>query len=251
MKNFTYLPFFIIVFLIVTLSWRDCFISQGYPLGLKTKKINEVKKTKERIGEKITYTIKLGKVTLGSAVYNHLSGEDLAGKFVTVVTFETQMATFRDLEKIYSDPQSFLPLRVERSISIWPFPEKIIEEYNQENFTLKIKKTKMGKQDQKLIKKNGFINNAVLLPFYVRNVSELKIGWILKAALPSQEFEIKLVSLEDVVVPAGTFKAYRFESAPKRFEIWVSADERRIPVKIKGSNGIGYTLLMKEYKGQE
>jgi hypothetical protein len=61
--------------------------------------------------------------------------------------------------------------------------------------------------------------------------------------LPEQ-IKITLVSIENVTVPAGTFKAYHFTSEPKKVEIWISCDAARIPVKIKGFGGYDYTLVM-------
>ncbi len=201
----------------------------------------------EPIGEKIVYAVKLGKVSLGTATYTHLPRVELNGAKVSMMTFETNLVRFNDLERIYSDSKSFLPLRIERSISAWPTFEKIREEYNQKDFTLLIIKNN-GKGKQPLvIKKDGPIHNSILLPFYVRRMDNLVVGWSMKATLPNQSFEIKLVAVEEVKVPAGSFKAYRFESVPKRFKIWISADERKVPIMIKGAGTLGYTMLMKEY----
>lgn len=201
----------------------------------------------ERIGEKIVYDIKLGKLRLGRATYNHLPRAELEGKSVSHMTFETKVVRFTDLEKIYLDPDTFLPLQIEREIATWPISERITESYDQKNFTITISKHASGKKEQQSIKKNSPIHNAICLPFYVRRIDKLEPGWSMTANLPSERFEIKLVSIEEVKVPAGSFKSYRFISAPERFEIWISADERKIPLKIKGAGALRYTFLMKEY----
>ena len=207
----------------------------------KLEKIN-------RIGEHIVYEVQLGKVSLGNAEFNHLPNTILDDKEVSFMTFETKLVKFRDLEKIYSDPESYLPLRVERQIWNWPFKEKIIEEYDQTGYVLKIKKHTGKKVKETVIEKEDVINNAILLPYYVRDTAELKKGYSLIARLPTQEFKIRLVAEEEVEVPAGKFPAYHFVSDPERFEIWISADSRRIPIKIIGSGGfMGYHLTMKEY----
>lgn len=200
-----------------------------------------------RIGEKITYYVRLGRLNLGKAVFKQLPNAELRGRSVNLITFETRLARFSDLERIYSDPESFLPLRVERYVSTWPFPEKIIEDYDQGKFVLVIKKFKRNRQEETVIKKESVINNAILLPYYVRDMAKLEVGYNLIAALPAQEFIIELVAIEEIKVPAGRFMAYRFESRPKKFVVWISADERRIPVKINGTIGLGYSLVMQEY----
>lgn len=202
----------------------------------------------QRVGERMLYDIKIGNIYLGKAEFNHVAMVEFSGKPANLVTFKTEMARFTDLEKIYSDASSFLPLRVERFISTWPVPEKIVEVYRQDNFTLSIKKTRGNKQESTVIKKDSVIHNAIMLPFYVRMMPKLSVGWSMRAVLPNQSFQIKLVSIEDITVPAGTFSAYYFSSDPEKFEIWISADSRRMPLKIKGTGIMGYTLVLKEYK---
>jgi hypothetical protein len=198
-------------------------------------------------GENIVYKVKLNGLSLGTAVFEQ-SGKVLLGRdSVDFITFHTSVTSFDDMEKIYSDPQTYLPLRVERDIKGISGREQIREDYNQKNFTLTITKLKGGKKEEVVIKKTGPIYNAILLPFYVRHASDLDPGWKLNIQLPTQAFLIKLISIEYVKVPAGKFKCYRFESEPKRFSIWITADSSRIPVKIQGAAGLGYTLSMKRY----
>lgn len=201
----------------------------------------------DRTGEKAVYEVKLGTISLGRAVFKQFGATRLRGNDVFLSTFETTVTRFKDLERIYSDPQTLLPVRVERSISIWPFPEKITEDYDQDKFILTINKTKAKRTHETLIKKQAAIHNAVMLPFYVRDMADFNIGYSFKATFPTQEFTIKLVGKEEIEVPAGKFSAYRFESEPERFQIWISDDERKIPLRIKGATGIGYTLSLREY----
>lgn len=219
-------------------------VNPAVPEELNSEEVEE-KKPAERVGERIVYNVKLGKVSLGKAVFNHLPRAELNGKQVSFMNFETKLPHFSDLEKIYSDPDTRLPLKVERSISNWPFSEKISEYYDQKKFILTI--VKDGKNNQTVIEKDAPIHNAVILPFYVRDTAHFDPGWSMLINLPNQKFQIKLAGTENIILDGQDFKAYRFESDPKRFEIWVSADERRIPLKIKGSGSLGYILIMKEY----
>lgn len=205
----------------------------------------EEKKPVERIGERIVYDVRLTRVSLGRAVFSHLPRTELSGEQVSYMNFQTKLARFSDLEKIYSDPGTYLPLKVERSISNWPFSEKISEYYDQKKFILTI--IKDGKTGQTVIKKDAPIHNAVMLPFYVRGIAKFDPGWTMSINLPNQKFQIKLAGTENISLSGKSFYAYRFESEPKRFEIWISADEQRIPLKIKGTGSLGYTLIMKEY----
>jgi len=236
------------VFVLAALAFAALGERLKPPLRREIIESGPAKKNKAcRIGEEIIYDVRLGGVCLGEAKFKNVALAELNRSKVNLVTFETRLVRFIDREEIYSDLDTFLPVRVERDISMWPKKEKIIEEYDQKNFTLVIKKLIGNKESQVIIKRKSPISNAILLPYSIRDISGLDIGWSLSVTLPTQEFQIRLVSREEVATPAGPFDAYRFESVPKKFEIWISADKRRIPVKIKGTNKLGYTLVIKKY----
>jgi len=199
------------------------------------------------VGEKIIYDVKLGKLYLGKARFNNLANVQLDGRLLNLMTMETKLTQFTDMEKIYSDLETLLPVRVERDVLNWLIRERITEDYDQDNFTVTIIKNKGAMQEKLVIKKDSHIHNAVLLPYYVRRIPKLDVGGIIIANLPTRRLEIKLVSIEDVEVPAGTFRAYHFKSTPKQIEIWISTDVRRIPLKIQGTGIFGYSMVMSEY----
>ncbi|TRZ96509.1 hypothetical protein D4R78_00760 [bacterium] len=199
------------------------------------------------VGEKITYDVMLGKVRLGQAYFSNLPNVEVDGRKLNLITFETRLARFADREEIYSDPKTLLPIKVNRDIKKWFVSERITEEYDQGRYLLKIIKNKGDTQQQMIIQSGSHIHNAVLLPYYVRRIPKLKVGWSLQANFPLRKFLIKLVSIDSIVVPAGTFQAYHFISEPKQFQIWISLDERRIPIKIVGTGMFGYSLEMSKY----
>ncbi len=199
------------------------------------------------IGEKIIYDVKLGKLHLGESRFANIANVQVNGKVLSVMVVETHLIRFMDTEKIYSDPQTLLPARVERDILKWFVREIITEDYDQDNFTVTIIKNKGSSQEKAIIKKDSHIHNAILLPYHVRYIPKMDVGRIIIANLPTRRLEIKLTSIEDIKVPAGTFKAYHFQSTPKQIDIWISADERRIPIKIQGSGIFGYTMVMKKH----
>ncbi len=84
------------------------------------------------------------------------------------------------------------------------------------------------------------------MPFYLRTIPELEPGWSLEARFP-EKFRVTLTGSENIEVPAGKFKAYHFTSTPYKFDIWISQDKLRIPLRIKGAGGLGYTLSMKKH----
>lgn len=197
----------------------------------------------EYAGEKIIYLID----PAGRAEYRDRGTVEVEGSKLHLATFETKVLGFYDMEKIYTDPKTRLPVKVERDLTLWTKEEYLIEEYDQERFQLSVKKyNRKKKVKEYLFKAKGPIHNAVLLPFFLRDSDEFRIGWSLEASFP-QKFEIQLVSIEEIQVPAGKFWAYHFTSVPHKFEIWISRDSPRVPLKIQGMGGaLGYTFVMKE-----
>ena len=108
----------------------------------------EIITPKPFLAEKITYDVSLGGLPLGTSVFQSLPRTNLEGKEVDLMTFQTSLANFNDSEIIYSDSITCLPIRVERFIAAWPSSEKIIEEYDQKNFTVTIKKQKGKNQPE-------------------------------------------------------------------------------------------------------
>ena len=194
-------------------------------------------------GESILYLIS----PLGRSEYHNLGVVDIKGTKVNLVTFRTKVLFVDDLEKIYSDPETLLPLKIERTISKLWSKENITEEYDQKNFTVTYRKLKGNKIIyEKIVKAKGPVHNAITLPFYLRGRSDLKIGWHFTARVPA-EFELKLVSIDQIKTPAGKFQAYHFKSIPDKFEIWINKNNPRVPLKIQGKGVFDYALLMKQY----
>lgn len=201
----------------------------------------------EQARETIVYEIS----PLGASIYQDMGLVDFRGQTANLTIFKTEVAGFKDTEKIYSDTNTYLPLWVERDLLMWfNNKEYLTEEYVAWENRLTITKFKQGKKVQEYkFKGKGPIHNAILVPFSLRKIPNLEIGWTYNIRLPD-EFKVKLVSVEDVVVPAGKFKAYHFSSTPHKFEIWITTDKLRLPVKIQGI-GFSYTLMMKQYSVQK
>jgi len=193
--------------------------------------------------ETITYDIS----PLGYSEYQDFGPVEFSGGMANFVIFKTQAMGFKDIEKIYSDPKNHLPLKVEREVSMWLHDEQLIEDYNAGENKLTITKFEGGRKTKEyLFTADAPIDNAILLPFSLRKVPNLGIGWSYDIRLPDK-FKVEIVALEYVTVPAGTFKAYHFMSTPYKFEIWITDDELRLPVKIKGVGGFSYTLSMMKH----
>jgi len=201
-------------------------------------------------GENIQYVIS----PLGRSEYNNLGVVDLNGVKVNLVTLRTKVLLVDDLEKIYSEPGSLLPLKIERTISKLWGKEYKTEEYDQKKFTVAMRKFK-GKKlvKEQIIKAKGPIQNVILLLFFLRNNPELKIGWSFTVRVPAEfkpelvSIKLELVSIDQITVPAGKFQAYHFKSIPNKFEFWINKDNPQVPLRIKIKSIVDFNVLMKKY----
>ncbi len=197
-------------------------------------------------GEQFTYEVrykgaKIGKSTLA------FQGERLLGdKKVYYVTFNTRIPSLKDNEDIYADTDTFLPVEVHRTIKKKiGFDDKIKEVYDQKNFRVDIFSKSKLRSKELSIEKDSPIHNAILLVYYYRSKKDFDKSEKLKINLPTFDFEVAFDGIETVKTKLGKYRAYVFTSEPPKFKFWLSADERRIPLKIKNPGSLGYSLILK------
>ena len=188
----------------------------------------------------------------GKSEYKDFGTVDLKGVKANLVTLKSKILFVEVMEKIFYDPESSLPYKTERANSGFWVKEYRTEEYDQKKFTVVIKKFK-GKNlvKEQIIKADGPIQNMNTLLFYLRKQPDLKIGWHLTAKVIDElkllKLDLRLVSIDEIIVPGGKFQAYHFKSVPAKFEIWIDKSSSRIPLKIKIKGIVNCSLLMKRY----
>ena len=200
----------------------------------------------DRRGESLQYDVFLGKVRVGEAVYQNRGIVDNEGQPRSLIIVDTRLVSFDDREEIYSDPETFLPMLVKRTVSRLLKQEQIEERYDQDAFVLNITRKRFT-VEHLTFKKDGPIQNSILLPYAVRDVPELALGWQITAHLPQRTYILTIAGIETVTVPAGTYETFHFTSVPAQLELWISTDKSRIPVKVIGSSFFDYRLELRAY----
>lgn len=200
-------------------------------------------------GEKITYAIRKLNVKAGDATLIFNGPAKLDNRDCMLITFTADGLNFYDEEKIYVDPQSYFPLRVQRDLNIWGKKEKITEDYLPGEGLVKITKVARGKTSQQTINKSGNIDNIYAFIFRYRKSGSFKLNEELSLKLPTQDVTLKLEEITNVKAADKDYTAYFMKSDPAKYQIWFDASERKIPLRINGAVGFGNTaMIMTEYR---
>ena len=148
------------------------------------------------------------------------------------IILQTNTLNFKDIERIKGD-SDYYPLEVRRNIRLFGKSIQILEKYDQKKKSVEILRKTAGKTSRQIISSDVKIHHPVLFIYYCRS-QELKLGksWMVNLPLLGR-YKLKVTKLEKVKTPAGRYLAYRIESFPSEIKFWISADEKRLPLKIE------------------
>ncbi|MFC1620896.1 DUF3108 domain-containing protein [Candidatus Omnitrophota bacterium] len=199
-----------------------------------------------RDGEILTYDVKYKALKVGRSILTFHGEKKMGDKKAYHITFSTKIPSLKDIEELYADKETFLPIEVHRRIKKkLGFGDTIKEVYDQENFRVDISsKSKLRKKNFS-IQKDSPIHNAILLVYYYRAQDTFNKGDKFKITLPTFDFDVMFKGIESINTPLGKFEAYAFTSDPPKFKFWLSADEKRIPLKIHNPSALGYSLVIR------
>src|SRR3990167_3482677 len=127
-------------------------------------------------GEKILFSIKKMGLKVGEASLAFHGLTKLGEKEIFLIVFKATAMNFFDEEKIFVDPQTFYPIKVQRELNIWGKKEKITEEYFPEKGIVKITKNANGKTSEQTIKKRGTLDNIYSFIYRYRTQGQFRIG---------------------------------------------------------------------------
>jgi hypothetical protein len=197
-------------------------------------------------GETLTYEVRYHNAEIGESLLTFHGEQDLGTRKVYYITFSTRIPSLKDTEELYADKDTFLPVKVHRNIKkTVGFNDRIEEQYDQENFRVDIKSKSKLRTKNFSIQKGSAIHNAILLVYYYRAKRNLDTNERFKVNLPTLNFEVMFSGTETLKTALGEYEAYVFTSDPPKFKLWLSADEKKIPLKIKNPGTLGYSLVIK------
>jgi len=216
------------------------------------------------VGEKLLFDVNFGIITAGYAEMSIPQFDTVLGNKTYKVQFNVRSTpTFdfffevRDRYETYLDADGIFPWRFEQHIKEGKFTKDYSAIFDQKNH--------MAKTDEGDFSIAPFVHDIMSAFYYARTIdySKFKIG----QRVPLQNFfkgkvnplEIKYLGKQKITVDAGTFNCIIVEPLVKegglfksegRILIWLSDDERKIPVKVNTKVIIGsIDAELKEYSG--
>jgi len=201
------------------------------------------------VGETITYAIKSLKISVGKAILTYHGIEELNGQQVHYIQFVARGMNFLDEEKIYASTENFYPVMIKRDLNIFGKKEKIVEEYDHSQGTVKITKSVNNKETEQTIKKSGRLDNIYCFIYRYRQEGKFQIGDSFLISLPTQDIAINLTKMTKLKAAGEQYESYYMMSTPSKYKVWFDTSAQKIPLKIAGSVGLSNTdMTMTSYK---
>ncbi len=197
-------------------------------------------------GEELSYFVKYNGVKVGSSKLTFNGEKKLNGKKVYHITFSTKAPSLKDTEEIYGDIETFLPIEVHRKIGKKiGFNDNVTELYDQKDFRVDIRSVSSLRTKSFSIKKDSPLNNAILLTYFCRAKSTFTEKDSFDITLPTLSFRVSYKGEEKIKTPIGEYMSHLFISDPPHFKLWLSADDKKIPLMIQHPGSLGYSLVIR------
>ena len=197
-----------------------------------------------RPGETIQYDIKKLKMRVGQASLTFHGLVSLDGRSALLLTFTSKGLKFFDEEKIYIDPRTFLPQKVERDLNIFGKKERIVEHYNAREGTVRIVKTVKNKTTEQVIKRSVPLDNIYCFIFRYRAMGKFATGESIQIHLPTKDVQFQAQRPRRLQLGDKEVEAYYMQSDPAQYRVWFDTGAHKVPLRIDGAIGFGKTAMI-------
>ena len=207
---------------------------------------------KDRFGsaKKLSYKVYFNGVPVGNIYWEYLGNDKINEEDVDVIGVKTdahilEFLNIETSEKIFLNSKTYLPLRVERNVSVFGGKEVIEEIYNQDEGSVKITHSNSKKREEVLHPGTPINNILALLYFFPKDV-KLNLKETLYFNLPTQKVTVRLLSLKNISTPYGKKKVYYLMGRGKRkFRLWLDIVDR-LPYRIDFPLTIGKIYIVRK-----
>ena len=211
-----------------------------------------------KTGEKLTYSLHWKFIHAGTAVFEVLPATELNGQpashFLLTVRTSPFLDIFykvRDRVESFTDPDVTHSLLYKKQQREGKYEREVVVTFDWEKQTAQYEK-KGVKRPPIFVYPGTFDPLAII--YFIRK-QEFYPGKVLIGPVSSGKRiavgRLRVAEKQKVKVPAGRFKAFRIEpevtqmggvfkrSATTTLQVWLSAVERRIPLKVRGMAKLG------------
>ena len=196
-------------------------------------------------GEELKYNVYSKGLKIGRSILTFHGETVLDGVECYHITFFTKIPFFEDKEEIFADKQTFLPIRVERSIrKAMGIRSKIIEEYDQKEFKVVIKQEGALRTKNQTIQKTGPIYNAILLTYYCRMMPYAAKNTPFNVVLPTSEYNVQISGEDSIEISSQEYPVIVYSSKPNKFTFYLATTDGRVPFKIESHTALDYTMIL-------
>ncbi len=250
----------ILLFLLFTL-----FLSDLYAIDSLTskKEFRKISQTAFGLGEKLEFEINYGFVTAGYATMEVAPNfVNLNGRNCYEITISINSAPsfdwvykFREKYKCFLDAEGIFPWKFEQHLREGSYERDFEAIFDHENLKVKTSAVTRGEKEpdrEHSIPK--FVQDVVSAFYYARTMSFANINKNDIINIPSfykdttYNLAVRYLGKDDADVPAGDFRCFMVQpdikegalmSKAEDIVLWISDDDRKIPVKIQLSIIIG------------
>jgi hypothetical protein len=196
-----------------------------------------------KAGETIRYAIKQSGIKVGEASLVFKGAADPGGSNAVLIIFTSQGFNFFDEERIFLDPETFLPRMVVRNLNIFGRREKITEEYDPATGGIRITKTAQGKTTVNTLAKKGSVDNIYGFIYRYRMQGEFNKGEKFQMRLPTLDVTMENAGDMSFNAAGKTYAAALMRSIPAKYSVWMDKGDQRLPLRIAGAVGIANTVM--------
>ena len=232
--------------------------------SLRTRTFRTIRNDAFVVGERLVFSVNYGFITAGEAVMAVTGYDSIAGRRCYRVEFTVNsLSSFswiykvEDVYRTFVDVEAIMPWKFEQHIREGTYRRDFIAEFDQRR---NVARTTEGDYPipeyvhdimsafyfARTIDFTGFRpgDGVVLSNFYKDKTHELKVNFLGRQELEVEAGTFNAIVVEPLVKEGGLFKS------EGRIVIWLSDDERKIPLRVNTKVVIGsIDTELKEYHG--
>jgi len=243
---------------------REAALAKESADSLKTFVYRRVKNEAFGVGERLVFTVNYGFITAGEAVMEVSAFDSVAGRQCYRIEFRVNsLPSFAWIYKVddhyltYIDVESIAPHRFEQHIREGNYVRDFTAEFDQAR--------NVAKTSEGTFPTPPYVHDIVSAFYFARTIDFTRMNVGDQVVLSnfykdkSYELAVKFLGRQELEVDAGTFNTIVVEPLVKegglfksdgRIVIWLSDDDRKLPVRVNTKVVIGsIDTELREYTG--